>query len=597
MPQGETRFVQEELPFDTEPASSSPPIDFYTKKCVHDSEIDLKHHPSERIAAFYAAKRASTAKIAIPSGSEVLCLETLAFVSYVWSFDYITDINIASIFMGPIKKVLRYTVEKEINSLNDFTLDDALSLSCTNHMRNFHNKLKEALRAHYIDSPFESDDWCVSDFGLSDVRFNHSRKVRFLHFGNIEDEDGKLLTKQYIRHLIEHTDQSITTIRSELNAISILSRMLDCGIRDIDRSSFEALLADMRQRYKKHDVYDIMLTRMNSFLDYLEEFEIIETNPFYKYDKHLGGSYHYQETSLSPYVIDQIFEVLPMASPRNRMFFLLVYATGMRASEAAEVKRGAAYRIGNRYYLRYTSEKMHDKECTNEVGKAFYDAFLEYESQTFGKEGDWLFPNATNTGCLNSETFIIQLNEVFSSSVFDDDGRLYNFKPHAFRHTYSADLLDSGADFFTAQTMLHHDSPRMTAAYAEVMGKRLAKMHANHVASQGTGETEREFSEKVETEWLRANVNAQVLPNGICAKPVQLGKCDHAFACLTCPSFRTDASYLKTHKETFKAMCERADYFKREGYVPQLETMREQIKALEEIIAELEGESNATGGI
>ena len=46
-------------------------------------------------------------------------------------------------------------------------------------------------------------------------------------------------------------------------------------------------------------------------------------------------------------------------------------------------------------------------------------------------------------------------------------------------------------------------------------------------------------------EWARSYINTQILPNGVCAKPVKLGKCPHANSCLTCLDFRKSIDVLK----------------------------------------------------
>ncbi len=40
----------------------------------------------------------------------------------------------------------------------------------------------------------------------------------------------------------------------------------------------------------------------------------------------------------------------------------------------------------------------------------------------------------------------------------------------------------------------------------------------------------------------------QTLPNGFCGRPLQL-ECPHPNACLTCPDFLTDVTFLAAHRE------------------------------------------------
>ena len=49
--------------------------------------------------------------------------------------------------------------------------------------------------------------------------------------------------------------------------------------------------------------------------------------------------------------------------------------------------------------------------------------------------------------------------------------------------------------------------------------------------------------------WLKRNILAQALPNGVCRLPIQLGECPHANACLTCVHFGTTQQYLPVLKD------------------------------------------------
>jgi integrase/recombinase XerD len=48
--------------------------------------------------------------------------------------------------------------------------------------------------------------------------------------------------------------------------------------------------------------------------------------------------------------------------------------------------------------------------------------------------------------------------------------------------------------------------------------------------------------------WLKRNILAQALPNGVCRLPIQQGECPHANACLTCVHFGTTKKYLPVLK-------------------------------------------------
>ena len=135
----------------------------------------------------------------------------------------------------------------------------------------------------------------------------------------------------------------------------------------------------------------------------------------------------------------------------------------------------------------------------------------------------------------------------------DEHGQSLSLQPHAFRHTYATGLVNNDVDLFSVQSLLDHDSPQMTWRYA-----RLSKESLRRKWEQGQqrinirGETvpldlDGELSDAA---WAKEQIarSKQSLPNGWCGLPLQQ-TCPHPNACLTCPAFLTDATFLEQHRE------------------------------------------------
>ena len=89
-------------------------------------------------------------------------------------------------------------------------------------------------------------------------------------------------------------------------------------------------------------------------------------------------------------------------------------------------------------------------------------------------------------------------------------------------------------------------------------------------------------------QWFTRNVLAQALTNGYCAIPVVAGPCPHPNACLNCPHFRTDVSFLEIHKAELHETERVIAKAKANGWARQIE-MNEQKRAnLFNIITSLE---------
>ena len=143
------------------------------------------------------------------------------------------------------------------------------------------------------------------------------------------------------------------------------------------------------------------------------------------------------------------------------------------------------------------------------------------------------------------------------------------------------------------QRQLHHESPEMTLAYIEYNNKQKIKKMNEFIDVNGDNaplkSTVKLDDEEAYAEWTRKFINTQMLPNGVCAKPIKLGKCPHANSCLTCLDFRTSVKDLETHKLHLQRVEEYINFAKKNGWTMQLETNKKTRENLIKIIKKLEG--------
>ncbi|WP_411810263.1 tyrosine-type recombinase/integrase [Bacillus atrophaeus] len=63
-----------------------------------------------------------------------------------------------------------------------------------------------------------------------------------------------------------------------------------------------------------------------------------------------------------------------------------------------------------------------------------------------------------------------KLNDLAKAGrIVDENGDIYHFRFHQFRHTYAVKMLNSGSDILTVQELLAHASPEMTIRYAKLL--------------------------------------------------------------------------------------------------------------------------------
>jgi site-specific recombinase XerD len=162
---------------------------------------------------------------------------------------------------------------------------------------------------------------------------------------------------------------------------------------------------------------------------------------------------------------EQVSKLLDaLESPKYRVFFTTLYATGLRLREASHLQTGdidAARGVihvrqgkGNRERLAMLSPRL----------LAILRAYWKQERPA----KPYLFPTKAGK----------PLDPDFARRVLHKAARAAGLKkvtPHVLRHSFATHLLDSGAELRVIQVLLGHDSIRTTTRYARVTTALLAK--------------------------------------------------------------------------------------------------------------------------
>ena len=172
-------------------------------------------------------------------------------------------------------------------------------------------------------------------------------------------------------------------------------------------------------------------------------------------------------------------------------------------------------------------------------------------------------------------------------NIVDENGQIFHFKTHQFRHTYAVKMLNSGVDIFTLQELLAHASPEMTMRYARLLDNTKRKAFENAI-EQGVFSFDLngkvyEVSDKdevpqdiLDTVWRDQKLTAIDNPYGSCRARLN-GNCPYAEEppCLTCNSGKPckdlavgmsemDSAKYEIHIQSTSKMIEVAKQYGRE---------------------------------
>lgn len=437
------------------------------------------------------------------------------------------------------------------------------------------------------------DVWYVEDLAVPPERLNHARPVKFIDFGPIPNGESRDAIKDYVLHLIRETKVALSS------AYDGFLKVKDFAVFLGDRPVGEASLADvslyeeacLSKTTVKYSYAKILAVKR--FFDWMERSGAIETSPFWGFEPVSDHSRGLRVTAPDDYVIAQIGMILPSLPIEEALQYLILKCTGMRISELCLLKRDCLERVGDACFIRFWNQKM-SKDVQNVIPPSLYRLIEEYMLLT-PETCEYLFTAAGDPAApARCNTVTSRLARSFSNAGIENpDGSPYSFGPHSMRHKMAVQLMEAGAPHAVIQEQLHHASPDMTVAYLEFDIRRRAGKARKFINSEGVETpclvaTERDIVES-KVDWMRERLNAQILPNGVCSRPVSLGRCGKCNACLDCRDFRTSAEFLEVHRDHLAQTKAFIEVAKAAGWVNQLEGAERLKEKLERIIRRLGG--------
>jgi hypothetical protein len=185
-------------------------------------------------------------------------------------------------------------------------------------------------------------------------------------------------------------------------------------------------------------------------------------------------------------------------------------------------------------------------------------------------------------------------------NIVDDQGQVFHFKNHAFRHTKGVELINNGMDILHVQKWLAHVSPKMTLRYAEVLDttmreawEKVVRSGLFRVNAEGGAQkidlSDAENEDAIEWEYIRYHLDAVRTPLGYCMKPHKI-ECRHQLGpCLTCRNLCATPDFIsqyETEIEGLKAIIKEGGAQGRTAWVDKNQALLERYEAILAVLKE-----------
>lgn len=270
-------------------------------------------------------------------------------------------------------------------------------------------------------------------------------------------------------------------------------------------------------------------------------------------------------------VLQQLEDNLEHLTPSEYIpIVILLRASGWRISDILNLRYDTCYdRTSQGWYLCgdivKTQVLNHRVPITDEVYVVLKAAIDEVkEKSTDDNNPNHLlfvrYDGKRKGHCPKAESIQNALNRLTKKqNIVDEQGRIFHFGNHAFRHTKGVELINNGMNILHVQKWMAHASPEMTLRYAKILDTTMRKSW-EEATKQGlfkideSGKikkidiTDIQNEDVIEWEYIRHNLDAVRMPLGYCMKPKKQECHTQLNPCLTCRNLCTTPDFIPQYE-------------------------------------------------
>lgn len=265
--------------------------------------------------------------------------------------------------------------------------------------------------------------------------------------------------RNYLTSVRKYPDNTVNSYLSDITIFKEYLSSLKINYLKVDKDIIREYLKVLGNSNYKSSSINRILSSLKNYYDYLEYKHLIEYNPLKdlnrpKKEKRLPNFINNNDYEK---IIKKSLERTDFIGRRNTLLLELLYSSGIRISEALNIKikdinmGDKSIRIlgkGSKWRIVYFGE----------YAKEYLEEYLKVRNSSL----EYLFLNKNNTLLTRRGAEYIISNLVKTSLLKK------KVTPHTFRHSYATEMLNNGADIRSVQELLGHSSLSTTGIYTHV---------------------------------------------------------------------------------------------------------------------------------
>lgn len=265
--------------------------------------------------------------------------------------------------------------------------------------------------------------------------------------------------RNYLTSIRKYPDNTINSYLSDITIFKEYLSSLKINYLKVDKDIIREYLKVLGNSNYKSSSINRILSSLKNYYDYLEYKHLIEYNPLKdlnrpKKEKRLPNFINnndYEE------IIKKSLERTDFIGRRNTLLLELLYSSGIRISEALNIKIKDINMSDKSIRILGKGSKMRIVYF-GEYAKEYLEEYLKVRNSSL----EYLFLNKNNTLLTRRGAEYIISNLVKTSLLKK------KVTPHTFRHSYATEMLNNGADIRSVQELLGHSSLSTTGIYTHV---------------------------------------------------------------------------------------------------------------------------------
>lgn len=265
--------------------------------------------------------------------------------------------------------------------------------------------------------------------------------------------------RNYLTSVRKYPDNTVNSYLSDITIFKEYLSSLKINYLKVDKDIIREYLKVLGNSNYKSSSINRILSSLKSYYDYLEYKHLIEYNPLKdlnrpRKEKRLPNFINnndYEE------IIKKSLERTDFIGRRNTLLLELLYSSGIRISEAINIKIKDINISDKSIRILGKGSKMRIVYF-GEYAKEYLEEYLKVRNSSL----EYLFLNKNNTLLTRRGAEYIISNLVKTSLLKK------KVTPHTFRHSYATEMLNNGADIRSVQELLGHSSLSTTGIYTHV---------------------------------------------------------------------------------------------------------------------------------